>query len=64
MAKTTTGMVVEMDAQPTPEGNMTMVAIGRIPLVSPASNAERKVGAPLYRAHFATCPLIGRNARR
>lgn len=59
-AKTVAGKSMPLDAEPHPDGNITLGHIGGEECAIVVTGAERAAvqieGRPLYRSHFATCP--------
>lgn len=73
-ATSTQGRVVPVDLQPSPDGNLVLVAEGRVTraLNTAVSEGPRHAevqaalaaGSPRFKSHFATCPQAAEHRRK
>lgn len=53
--RTDTGKRMPVDPEPSPEGNLVLIA-GELPTTRSVSRGGHQPGEPLYVSHFKTCP--------
>lgn len=61
---TTLGKRMPLDAEPHPDGNVSLVPAGAMVLPAELVEQGKKIGSKRYRSHFATCPNAAQHRRR
>lgn len=55
-AKTPAGKSMPLDADPHPDGNVSLTPGGALVLPADLVESGKKIGSKRYRSHFASCP--------